>query len=297
VADTEVVRLHGRQAPGAKRAEGGCLIAFGLPFVGVGGSLLALAVQTGADTGGPGLWALFGAGVVFGGAGLWLATRGLGAVRGALRRERSLRAHPDEPWLADHWDPSGLRERHLGPALGSLAALGLLAAVLAPFNWMAWRQPGFVKAVVGSFDLLLVVGLTAWSYKLVQSIKYGAVRARFVRFPFFLGETLDLALDCRGGFERLESLAVTLRHIHVVSERVGRSQRAVHYQHWADSQRFDGGARLGGGELRVSFQLPAGDYGTRLDEEQPRYWELELAGRAPGIDLAARFPVPVYARP
>jgi hypothetical protein len=297
VADTKVVRLHGRQAPGARRAEGGCLIAFSLPLVVVGGSLLAMAVQAGADTGGSGPWILAGVGVVVACAGLLLETRGLRAIRRALRRKRILGAHPNEPWLADDWNPRGLRERPLGPALTTLALLGLLAAVLAPFNWMAWRQPALVKAVVGLFDFGLLAGLGAWVYKVVQSVKYGTVGARFERFPFFLGETLDLGLNCRGGFERLETLAVTLRHIHVVSERVQRSQRAVHYQHWAETQRFDGTILGRGGELRISFPLPSGDYGTRLDEEQPRYWELELTGQAPGVDLAARLPVPVYAPP
>lgn len=298
MAETEAVRLEGRQAPGSSRAAGGCLIAFGLPFVVVGGSLLAIAAQTVADPDSSGSWGLAALGALFGGAGLLVAARGLGAVRRALRRRRILRAHPDEPWLADVWNAQGQRERHLGPALWTLAALGLLTAVLAPFNWVAWRQPWIVKVLVGVFDLMLVAGLGAWAYKLAQTLKYGAMRARFERFPFFLGETLDLGLACRGGFERLESLTVTLRHIRVALEGIDRSRkRAVHYQHWAETQRFDASILRAGGELRVSFPLPTGDYGTRLDEERPRFWELELAGQAPGIDLAARFPVPVYARP
>ena len=45
------------------------------------------------------------------------------------------------------------------------------------------------------------------------------------------------------------------------------------------------------------YVLPSGDYGTGLSNEAASYWEVEMRGEAPGIDLAATFLVPVYARP
>ena len=46
---------------------------------------------------------------------------------------------------------------------------------------------------------------------------------------------------------------------------------------------------------RVEFQVPEGDYSTRLSGEEPRYWLFEAEASTPGIDFHARFLLPVYA--
>jgi hypothetical protein len=53
-------------------------------------------------------------------------------------------------------------------------------------------------------------------------------------------------------------------------------------------------AAVAPGEPSLRFELPENVPGTRLAAQPPRYWELELAAEAPGVDFGARFLVPVY---
>src|SRR5690606_34358272 len=120
-----------------------------------------------------------------------------------------------------------------------LAVLGVAAFPLAVFHLLAGDQPWPVLVLVGLLGAaLVVVPGWQWMRRLVRVLTFGPVRARFERFPFYVGEALEIGLDCRGGFGRLHDLTVTLRFIRVASERVGREQRAVHYQHWIQSHGF-----------------------------------------------------------
>ena len=58
---------------------------------------------------------------------------------------------------------------------------------------------------------------------------------------------------------------------------------------------LEGGTVREGNEVPVSFDLPSGDYGTRLAEAPARYWELAVVADTPGLDFTAKFLVPVYS--
>ena len=128
-------------------------------------------------------------------------------------------------------------------------------------------------------------------------MKYGAACIAYDRFPFFLGEPLDVRLGCRGGLDRFEKLTVTVRFMKVKREQNGSSTDNVCYQHWAEALVFDASLLRGVRELPISVPLPRGDYGTWLSGDAPRYWEFEAKGDGPGIDFLARFLLPVYGRP
>ena len=51
------------------------------------------------------------------------------------------------------------------------------------------------------------------------------------------------------------------------------------------------------GAVPLAFDVPDGDVGTRLSSSRPCYWELAAHAETPGVDLKARFLVPIYARP
>jgi hypothetical protein len=48
-------------------------------------------------------------------------------------------------------------------------------------------------------------------------------------------------------------------------------------------------------EVPLSFDLPTGDFETRLRDHPPKYWELEIRMAQAGVDYVARFLTPVYA--
>lgn len=288
--------------PTATLAQGGCMFAFGLPFVATGVALAWIRLfrpewiqYEGSPT--PAA-IIYGMAALFGGAGLLLWVPHAFAVAARLRQDRRAKQFPREPWRADRsWNSKGDRQRPVSDALGSLVFFAFMALFLAPFHWWMWAEtwwPGV--AIVALFDLFLLAGLAYWAYTVGRSLKYGAARIAYDQFPFFLGEPLGVSLMCRGGFERFDRLTVTVRFVKVkIESKDNRSDKVCH-QHWAEERVFERALLAGVAELPLSFQLPEGDYDSRLGDDPPRYWEIEAKGEAPGIDFAAQFLLPIYAR-
>ncbi len=304
--DTNVVRLpsHPVLAPTtASLGQGGCLVAFGLPFV-AAGSYLAWVTRVHPEQlffSGPVMPMpfIYGLAALFVVSGLLLWSVALRAMAAGLWYERRLRRHSDEPWLADRaWNPSGEREHPFSASVQGLFLPAFLVLFLVPFHWWMWADPWIPGILIVALFDLLPLGLFAyWLYTVGRAVKYGAASISYDRFPFFLGESLSVRLGCRGRLDRFEKLTVTVRFIKVKRERAGKSDQTVCHQHWAQQIVVD--PRLLGDafSLPVSMSLPRGDYGTWLSGDPPRYWEVEARGDGPGIDFLARFLLPVYSRP
>jgi hypothetical protein len=287
----------------ATLGQGGCLTAFGLPFV-AAGAYLAWVTKvhpeqlffSGPPMPVPFIYALASLFVV---SGLILWSVALRAILAGFRLDRRRRRHVDDPWLGDRaWNPRGDREHPFSSTFKLLLGLGFLALFLLPFHWWMSADPWIPGILIlALFDLFFLGGLAYFLYVVGRSIKYGAAWITYDRFPFFLGETLGVRLGCRGRLDRFDKVTVTLRFIEVKRERHGNSKNRVCYQHWAEQLVVD--PRLLGDPLvlPVSMTLPTGDYGTCFSGDPPRYWEIEAKGEAPGIDFLTRFLVPVYSRP
>jgi hypothetical protein len=288
--------------PGA--GGGGCLLAFGAPFVaiGAGAAWMRYAHPESIGHNGPAPPAaiLYCTGAIFAGGGLLLWMRGLRAIFVSLRTERLMRARPDEPWWGDHrWNAAGTRQHPWLAALGGMAPIAYFALFLSPFHWWMATDPwipGYF--ILGVFDLILIALLVVWFYGLLRVARYGASWIRFERFPFFLGETLDVRVGCRRGFAGLDKLTVTVRFVETRAESSDNKANLVGIQKWVEHRDIDPRQLADANEVPISVTLPPGgnDRSTWLSENPPRYWELEMKGEAPGVDFEARFLLPVYAR-
>ena len=313
--NTERKRLVSQQPRGTPAAASGCgvafMVAFGLPFMAAGvaigifapGSMTRTATRTGPPLPEPLAW---GMALLFFGAGVFLASLG---IRGLIERSR-LKArrehHPQEPWLVDHsWDSTGVSYNPGSSLPGQLGAAAFMTLLLAPFNYFAFYVPSadmptWARALVGFFDVMLVLTIVGIVGTLVQQAKYGRARLAFQAFPFRLGDNLTARLGTSRAIGDFKKLTFTLRCIEERTEtrRSGArtSIQTVCDQLWAEEVALGAGAVREGNEITVRFDLPEGDYGTRLSEPPARYWELAVAADTPGLDFAAKFLVPVYAR-
>jgi len=236
-------------------------------------------------------------GAICAAAGAFLPIAGVQSYLRHRRLGRLRREHPDEPWLADYpWNREGDRQRPFREAMGSMIGLLVFALFLGPFNVLASMEPGFlVGAVVYVADLVWLGGVVRWCYQRARSLKYGRAWVKYGSFPFFVGQTIRLRLGTHARLDSLQKIEVSLRFIREESRDEGDGTTTVASRCWLETLRFDPRDLRGATELPVRFQLPEGDYGTRLSEAEGRYWEVEMKGEAPGIDFAASFLVPVYA--
>ena len=314
MADTERKPLPGqtpRGTSGGSGCAGAFFIAFGLPFMAAGAVVLVLAARGGlrtTDTGEPvPTWLPFSLALLFLGAGAFVTLKlGIGSLvdRSRLKARRAL--HPDEPWRADHaWDPAGATHNPGSSLPGQLAVTVFMAALLAPFNYFTFYEPRpdmptWAKFLVGFFDLILVLVVVGIVMTLIQQAKYGRARLAYQSFPFFLGDRLSARIGSSRPIGQFKKMTFTLRCIEERTETTrsgGKTTiRTVCDHLWSDEVSVEGGAVREGNELPVSFELPSGDYGTRLAEPPARYWELVVVADTPGLDFSAKFLMPVYAR-
>lgn len=277
---------------------------------GVPALLVALGYLAPDSTSGAPVFVLGVVGGVFALIGLTFVAHGLAGVRRKTRVARGRARYPREPWRWDHpWDERGAGDdstRRLALWAGRGIGFGLFSV---PFNWLVffsgdlpwWGLVGFGLGT-GLLDLLVLYAVYRFVRALVQLLRYGSGKLRYGRFPFFLGETLDVSFEPTGRMVGMGELAATLRCVEERYEARGRgedrSSAVVGYEVYSDtkSARFPAGGAgraLGAG---FSFPLPKPSLAppTSLGERPPVYWELEVS--APGADYRTAFLVPVYGR-
>ncbi|HEX9400005.1 MAG TPA: hypothetical protein VF912_07845 [Anaeromyxobacter sp.] len=281
-------------------------ILFGLPFAGMGAFLALVTARPGRDAP-AGLVKAFGAMFFVAGAALIL-----GGVRyywREWRRAERLARHRSEPWRADYaWDPRGIAG-DVGRSAGSAFLSSTVAATfLAPFNYIAFVDPRLqvsgiwaMRSIVAVLDLAVAASFGRSAYLLARRLEYGRTFLHFGRFPFLLGETVDVRLAPPRHARGLQELEVTLRCIEERIQETRYDRESTTYvarrQMWADIRTVQA-AQLAGAGLMLSFDLPREPgLGSDLSATPPRYWELSVKAAAPGVDFASTFLVPVYAHP
>lgn len=307
MVNTTVKDLPGRQSR-ATSAPGGCIaIPFSLPFIGIGAWVSLFAPTTPAlqnsELPVPVIQAFGG---MFFLAGSVLFVSGIVSLLRRARHKRLAALHPNEPWLADHpWNPQGARTDNAGAVWKAIFGAFFFALFMAPFNWVAFFLPSipmvarvFVIGVVGLFDLVIIAVLWQGIYLFLRQFKYGTSHLRFERFPFFLGETLNARFGSTRPIGAFNSMKITLRFVREQSEGSGEDQHMNVRQHYAETLEIkEAGVHEGGGaDIPITFNLPAGEYETKLSAAEPRYWEVEIEADTPGVDFSALFLVPVYIK-
>lgn len=307
--DTERKELRGHQARSNTTIHGRPAILLGLPFLAIGVvvTLLAADVLIHAsdakfNSGRP-IVGVFG--ILFALAGGSFIVHGIRGLRRRARWQEFSMRRPDEPWYADYpwnadgeWDDTPQRFRR------TVVAGIAWWAVLIPIQSVLLREklawPLF--AFFGLFDLIGVFIFVYAGYLLVRRIRYGRTYVRFNRFPFFLGDRVDISFGTEKGIGAFDRMAFTLRCIEERYETRGtgrnRSQQVVSYQVYADELVMDQRGIDEGGEAPLAFPLPDdGALTTILAERPPQYWELEIHAETPGVDFKGTYLVPVYAGP
>ncbi|QDU64843.1 hypothetical protein Pan216_57360 [Planctomycetes bacterium Pan216] len=287
---------------------GWCGVLFGLVFAGAGTGIILLACDVIGVEGKKNApdWVIGAVGGVFALAGLWVIGLSIRSMIAQRRHRQMLLLHPEENWLADFaWDRQGAKGDTLKKAFGSFCMSLFLMIFLAPFNWWAFLSddgPWPVKIGIGLLDLGLVAMIGGGVYYVLRWLKYGTSYVSFRTFPYFLGEEMPLVVGSTRPISNIRKRTFTIRCIEEKQEttrRKGKTQtQVVCYQLYAETQTEDLGDQWSTleTEKEVIFKLPAGDYETNLSGKEPRYWVFETHAETPGIDHAATFLIPVYAK-
>jgi hypothetical protein len=213
------------------------------------------------------------------------------------RRAAACRRFPLEPWRHDRaWNDRGETRSWFVRAFVDRPS---------PAFWARWIW------TVGVASVAALTSLGAWSAAaavavgLAASLAWRAWRIHgagdsnlyFTKFPYHPGETVTLHFGMSEGGAQFRRVEFSLFH---VREFKGG---------WLGMQRGTGAAPRGverrppgllpgpDFDVEVSFDVPAEAPGTRLADDLPSYWVLDVRGVTSAGPYVERFLVPIYERP
>ncbi|UCD30052.1 MAG: hypothetical protein JSV03_06135 [Planctomycetota bacterium] len=306
--DTERKELKRHQSRSETRTFGWPeIIVFGIPFAAFGLSVILVGLKTTPtelECGSSPNWMIYWFGIFFLFTGIFIIILGIKGIRRNSRKKRLLAHFPHEPWLADNpWDFHGIKDDNISTTLRAFSKVVFLTLFLIPFNWWAFFSSFsgiIITLITVVFDVATILLYMACLYRLGRLIKYGTSHIQFKRFPFFLGESLEVIFSYSKGLERIHKLIVTLLCIQEVREKRGEDHTTVCYQLFDDSHTIDliDSSNMMLSHQKISFPLPEGDYFTSLIDMPMRYWELEIEAQdITRTIFSATYLVPVYTRP
>lgn len=247
-------------------------------------------------------WMVACAGGAFALAGSFLLAHGLGGVLRRSRLEAEAATHPGEPWRGDHdWEPGYGQARGGARPLSLIPGAMLALMFLGVFHGWAFQLDGplMVKGMVLLFDAFFIFLALRGLRRLAMRWKYGTPWIELEEFPVRPGARASGWVRCDRDLSNLDLVSITLRHIteryEVRGQGKNRSISVVCYETWSSSQELRG-VDAERGALPFSFELPVDAPTSAISSRPASFWDLEVRGRAEGVDFEQRFLVPVYAR-
>ena len=300
--------LENHRTQSAVAINGWRSVLFGSPFLAAGIFIefVALNVVSAKKTAPDWLIGIIGG--MFFLAGAFLVVHGLrDLMRKAIWR-REAAAHPGEPWVYDyHWHREGISFSAFGDMLQRLVGALIWSVFLVPFAWVAntVRSGGWPFIIgIAFFGFFLALGglifWYRWATMFLDFLRYGNSYLYYGTFPFTLGGQLRTRLHPPRNLAALEELTATLRCVQEMYITSGssdnRSTKVVCYELYKDVLTLGRDRLIGlaGNDIPFEFPLPADGLPTTLASTPPVYWEIEVNGKARGVDYESCFLVPVY---
>jgi hypothetical protein len=294
------VELRTTSARSAVALTGWQAVCFGLVFVAAGCGIVAIGLFASAARMHAPREIIEIVGLIFAIAGASVSVNGALDIRRKRAAAQRAAAMPGEPWWWDYpWRPDGVGSDTSRQVAQTFGMALFFVLFLTPFHWVGIAQRVWPFAIGALLFDLVVVGLLVRGVRLVlMRRRYGAPWLRFKRFPFHPGDRVEASVDAFGALGVLPSLNATLRCVQERYEVRGmgknRATKVICYALWSSTITAE---RTRKGTFEVAFDLPADASSCALADRPARFWELELASAdVPGVDYAAKFLVPVYAR-
>lgn len=217
---------------------------------------------------------------------------------------------PAQGEFGDHaWDRSGETRSEAETARRMLVGAVAWLLFMTPFNYALyteWRQEPFAWLLIGLLDVATLAGCYQTWRRFQRAQRFGEARLDFLRFPYRVGEAVDLVWHVPSGFDTVASGRFTLRCVmewyDESRDAEGKTERTlVHEAQWQSTARVSGPCRVAAGEaVPLRFEPPAGLPPTalerqwKLDESWAVFWELDAKLSAPDMDYHVFYLVPVY---
>jgi hypothetical protein len=243
--------------------------------------------------------------------GLLFTVRSLYLVRANTSRvkeySRMRQHHLSKIWQYDHpWSSQGISDEAVKTIAEKIWIIMVTSICLTPLLVLLIFNPRsrarfdvwFTLASI-TCTVILSGGLIYAASLGLSYFRFGTTRVHFTRFPFYLGENLDVVFEGGDRLAHINGLYVTLR---CVEEKLGihpnstgryNDEKIFCYQIYCNNMRCD---TDGQGRARISFPLPVNQPSNQLIDNPPTYWELVVRAPLPGVEYKGTFLLPIYQR-
>lgn len=242
------------------------------------------------------------------GIGSMFALFGLAMLSSNLRehlhlRRRDMITHGDPALLDYPWHPRWFEVRGWEEFLLSMVFAVVITVYCGAMILLvqADATKGFAEmAFIGFLLVTWCLVAAAAVRKLVEWLRFGPSRVEYDVLPLRRGRTVRFRWVAPRGCEKLRGGLITLRcveeYMDIRVDASGRSHRKpVHDEVWRVRWGVDAGAALQKGDVVVlECDIPDDALPTLLKMEPVVFWQLEAKADLPGVDLSARYLVPVY---
>jgi hypothetical protein len=271
---------------------------FGIPFIVFGIAMpFAMVPKMMDDTRGDvrvAIALLFGMAALFVGMGLAFVLSGLAVVRSSRRRDALANAHPGERWYRDfEWVAEGEKERPRVDPAGRFVGIVVICLIAAAVNFWAFSvwETVLSKVIAAAVDLFALWAVITLAISGVRKLRHGGVYIRYARFPFFLGDSVDVRIETHNPLPPGLPVKATLRFI-LERSVGGTANQPEYFETYSDEKP----AFTDPGGITVRFPLPDGYYETALSETNRRFWQVRLKAELEGDHFDESFVIPVYTR-
>jgi hypothetical protein len=272
---------------------------FGIPFIVFGIAMpFAMLPKMMGDTRGDvrvAIAILLVMAALFVGMGLAFVLSGVAVVRARRRSDALANAHPGEPWYRDfEWVAEGQKERPRVDLLGRFAGIVVVCLIAALVSFWAFTvsETSLSKVIAAAVDLFALWAVITIVTDGVRKLRHRGVSIRYARFPFFLGDSVDVRVETHNPLPPGLPVKATLRFI-LERSVDGTANQPEYFETYSDEKP----AFTDPGGIAVRFPLPDGDYETALSETNRRFWQVRLKAELVGDHFDERFVIPVYRRP
>jgi hypothetical protein len=286
------------------RAAFGCLTAFALPFIFMGG--LAIKQGLALVKTSPEGWILTAVGSVFAGVGVAVIAVAWYSMRSVSHDLAMKEQHPEQPWLwREDWSLNYARE-----ATGAAAAIGLwVFAILwnlfcSPLLFILKRelangnQKVLFALLFPAVGVLLLIGAI---YSTFKRQRYGKMVCHFDQNPLPIGRTVRGDVELHANIEPASGFVIRLSCVHSVTTGSGKSSSTTETNEWDDEQIVSPSAAMRspvGTRVPFSFVTPPDAPSTDSRNTRDRvFWRLSIQAEVPGVDLDTNFHLPLFAVP
>jgi hypothetical protein len=282
----------------------GCLVAFLLPFGGVGGytAIQCLRFASQGKWGQAGFFAIFA--LTFGGVGFGGIAAALAGRRKLAEIEALEHRNPGKPWL---WRPDWTAGRVDDSTHTTMWTAWVFATlwnlISLPSAFLGVRAAVEQDKPIAYLVLLFPivgVGLLVWAVRVtIRYRRFGSSRLELITRPGVVGHSLAGAVRTTTTLRPAQGFQVCLRCIRQVTSGSGDDRSTSESTLWQEETRVPGqvtrDAHGMGTTIPIAFAIPADASPCDQRDSSTRVlWRLEVSAGVPGVDYAASFEVPVF---